>query len=317
MNNEQITKLLALEDFSSVYEQAHSIKREIYGDDVYIRCILEFSNYCKLDCAYCGLNCKNPHVQRYRMQPEHMVSTAKQAWEAGYQTVVLQSGEDPYYTQEMMGQIVREIKRTGIKITLSLGERSYEDYAHWRECGADRYLLKHETADAKIYSSLHGCSTFEARIKCLRNLKEIGYETGSGFMIGLPGQTLDTIAQDIMLLADIPCDMAGIGPFVPHPQTPLKNMPVGSTELTKRAVAITRLKMGEINLPATTSLGVLDPHEKDSIFSCGANVIMKKVTPAEFGKHYEIYPSNLGDTDIINQRRELEQQLRTLGCNPV
>ncbi len=317
MNREEVKHLLGKKDFTNIYERAFALKRDLYSDDVYIRCIIEFSNHCRADCAYCGLNCNNRSAQRYRMEPEEIISTAKTAWEAGYQTAVLQSGEDLHYTKETVGEIVREIKRTGMCITLSIGERSFEEYEHWRECGADRYLLKHETSDSTLYEELHTYSTFENRLKCLRELKSLGYETGSGFMIGLPGQTLGTVADDIMLLADIPCDMAGIGPFVPHPSTPLKDTPSGSTELTKRAIALTRILMGRINLPATTSLGVLSKEAKDNVFACGANVIMKKVTPDRFKRLYEIYPSKLSKTDIVKERKETEEQLRALGCTPV
>lgn len=317
MNKKEIVELLSLEDFSNIYKKANNIKKEIYGDNVYIRAILEFSNYCRADCKYCGLNCNNKKVTRYRMSAKQMIETGKMAFDAGYKTLVMQSGEDKTFTKEILGEIVYEIKKTGIAITLSCGELPYEDYEYLKKAGADRYLLKHECSDNKIYSKLHGFSTLENRINCLKNLKTLGYELGSGFMIGLPEQSLETIADDILLLKELKCDMAGIGPFISHPDTPMKGLPNGSTELTKRAVAIARIAIGEINLPATTSLGVLNNKEKDDVFSCGANVIMRKVTPNEFKKLYEIYPSNLGETNILNERRELEQQIRNLDCVPV
>ncbi len=317
MTKTELVNLLALDDFSAWYKKADEIKQDLYGKNVYIRAILEFSNYCRMDCKYCGLNCHNKNVKRYRIQPDEMIEIGKKAWEAGYKTLVLQSGEDKYYTKEILGEVVKELKKTGIIITLSCGEMPYEDYKYLKECGGDRYLLKHECSDEKIYSYLHGNSTFQNRIQCLKDLKSLGFETGSGFMIGLPNQTLETIADDILLLASIPCDMAGIGPFIPHPQTPLKDLSQGSTELTKRAVALTRILMGEINLPATTSLGVINQAEKNDIFSCGANVIMRKVTPEPYKSLYEIYPSKLTDTDIIKERKELEMQIESLGCIPV
>ena len=176
------------------------------------------------------------------------------------------------------GNIVREIKRLGAAVTVSCGEMTAEAYAYLKASGADRYLLKHETADPKLYGMLHPCGTLKNRIDCLKILKSLGFETGSGFMIGLPGQTLETIAEDLLLLKEIGCDMAGIGPFIPHPDTELKDFPSGSIELTKRAVALARILLPKCNLPATTSLGVLDAQEKNNIFSCGANVIMRKVT---------------------------------------
>ncbi len=317
MNKNEIIELLSLEDFSDYYKKAHEIKRDIYGDDVYIRAILEFSNYCRGDCKYCGLNCHNRKIERYRMSPEHMISVSKKAFEAGYKTIVLQSGEDKFYTAPLLADIVKEIKKTGIIVTLSCGEMSFDEYKLLREAGADRYLLKHECSNSDIYSYLHSFSTLENRINCLKNLKSLGFETGSGFMIGLPNQTLETIANDVLTLKSIPCDMAGIGPFIPHPDTPLRDLKQGSTELTKRAVALTRMVMGEINLPATTSLSVISKKEKDDIFSCGANVIMKKVTPDEFRKYYEIYPTNLKYNGIEIDRKDLEEQLKKLGCIPV
>ncbi len=317
MDKNKIIEMLGAQDFQPYYEEANKIKEEIYGKEVQIRAILEFSNYCRMDCTYCGLNCNNNNLKRYRMNAEDIVRIGKEAHQAGYKTLVLQSGDDLYYSAKQLGDIVKEIKKTGMMITLSVGERTYDEYKYMKECGADRYLLKHETSDEKIYSKLHTVCSLDNRIKCLRNTKELGYEAGSGFMIGLPGQTLETIANDILLLKDIPCDMAGIGPFIPHPDTPLKDNPQGSIELTKRAIAITRILIGRINLPATTSLGVLDKEERDKIFSCGANVIMKKVTPSPYKEYYEIYPSKMNETNIFKDRKELEEQIEMLGCVPI
>lgn len=317
MDQHELTKALALQNFTPIYEKAGLLTRERFGDIVNIRAILEFSNYCRRQCAYCGLNRNNTALPRYRMMPEEMVETAQHAARAGYQTLVMQSGEDPYYTKELLGQIVTEIKKTGMAITLSCGERPIEDYRYWKKCGADRYLLKHETSDESLYRSLHPCGTLKSRIQCLKSLKSLGYETGSGFMVGLPGQTHATIANDILLLEEIGCDMAGIGPFIPHPKTPLSSSPQGSTELAKRAVALTRLVLPECNLPATTSLAVIDENAKKDVFSCGANVIMKKVTPDQYKELYEIYPAKLSHTNIYQNRHDLEQQIKSLGKIPL
>lgn len=314
---QQLADFLRLEDFSGIYAEADRVRRENVGDRVQVRAILEFSNHCRRQCRYCGLNRNNTGLARYRIEPGEMVATAQEAHRAGYRTIVLQSGEDSYYTAQMLGEIVKEIKQsTGMAVTLSCGELPFEEYAYLKACGADRYLLKHETADPALYSSLHPCGTLESRVGCLREIKRLGYETGSGFMIGLPGQTEETIAQDLLLLEDLGCDMAGIGPFVPHPDTPLRAHPHGSTELTKRAVALARLLLPKANLPATTSLGVLSQGEKNDIFSCGANVVMRKVTPSSYKRLYEIYPAALGETDIRADRRELEQQIQALGKIP-
>lgn len=309
---------LALDDFRPVYALADSIRKAHKADIVDIRAILEFSNHCRRKCRYCGLNAANRHVERFRIPPDEMVDTVHQAARAGYRTIVLQSGEDAWYTPQILGGIVRRILQNDeIAVTVSCGEMPPEAYAYLKECGADRYLLKHETADPALYSRLHPCGTLQNRIECLKAIKRLGFETGSGFMIGLPGQTLDTIASDLLLLQEIGCDMAGIGPFIPHPETDLRDIPEGSTELCKRAVALARILLPDCNLPATTSLGVIDNGEKNDVFSCGANVVMRKVTPTRYKALYEIYPAKLGETHIEAQRRELEEQIRALGRTPV
>jgi len=303
----------------NIFKQADEIRREYMGNTVHIRAIIEFSNYCRRKCAYCGLNSTNGKITRYRMQPEEIIATAIEGFKAGYRTVVLQSGEDPWYTPEILGDIVKEIKKnTDLSITLSCGEMSYDDYSYLRKCGADRYLLKHETADENIYSKLHSCGTLENRINCLKNLKKLGYETGSGFMIGLPWQTGETIARDILLLNSIPCDMAGIGPFIPNGNTPLRDYAAGSPLLTKKAVALARLVIKNIHLPATTALGVLDSAEKNDVFSCGANVVMRKITPPKYRELYKIYPIDLGEIKSIKDERiDLENAVRVLHRNPL
>lgn len=310
--------LLSLEDFSPVYKLANEICERNFGKVVNIRAILEFSNHCKRLCKYCGLNAKNQNITRYTMSEKDIIYTSKKAYDAGYKTIVLQSGEDTHFTAGKIGSVIKKIKSLcDIKVTVSTGEMSCEDYSYIRECGADRYLLKHETSDEKIYAELHEDYSLKRRIKCLYDLKKLGFETGSGFMIGLPNQTLDTIAEDLITLAKIPCDMAGIGPFIPHPDTELANVPAGSTELTKRAVALARIILPKANLPATTSLGVISSDEKNDIFSCGANVIMRKVTPQIYEKHYNIYPSDIKVTDISEQRKQLEDDIKSLGKIPI
>lgn len=318
LEKEEIVYLLGLENFSDIYNIANKINYDNFKNIVNIRAILEFSNYCKRKCIYCGLNSTVRDVPRYRMNIEEIIDVVQLAYDAGYKTIVLQSGEDPYYTSEKIGIIIKNIKsRMDIAITVSCGEMSYDDYKYIKDCGADRYLLKHETSDDKIYSYLHSCGTLKNRLNCLKNLKQLGYYTGSGFMIGLPNQTLDTIAQDIITLTKIPCDMAGIGPFIASKNTILKDLPNGSIELTKRAVALTRIMLPKAHLPATTSLGVLSSKEKNNIFSCGANVIMRKVTPQKYEEYYNIYPNNIKVNDILKDRIELENQIISIGKIPV
>ena len=317
MEKKELVQMLALENFDPIYERANAIREQNMGDVVHIRAIIEFSNICRRSCSYCGLNNENKHLVRYRMSPAEIVDTAEKAVAAGYRSIVLQSGEDPYFHRETLGEIVRKIKQTGAAVTLSCGELSRNELKYLRDCGADRYLLKHETADPKLYEALHPCGTLAQRLKCLADIYELGYETGSGFMIGLPGQTLDTLADDLLLLKTLNCKMAGIGPFIPHPDTPLGHARAGSPELTKRAVALARILLPQANLPVTTSLGVLDQREKENAFACGANVVMKKVTPDPYKQAYEIYPAKLEKTDIEKDRTQLEERIRDLGRIPL
>lgn len=317
MNKKELVELLALEDFTPIYEKADQIRRENVGDQVHIRAIIEFSNICARQCTYCGLNCTNPNIDYYQMTSEEILETAGNAVDAGYKTIVLQSGENPKLDRAWMGDIVSAIKDMGVAVTLSIGELSYDDLKYYRERGADRYLLKHETADSALYDRLHPCGTLESRTHCLKAICELGYETGSGFMIGLPGQTLETIAEDLLLLKELNCKMAGIGPFIPHPDTPLRDAQAGDPELTKRAVALTRILLPKANLPVTTALGVINQTARENAFACGANVVMKKVTPDEYKEAYEIYPAKLDKTNIKEDRELLERQIRALGRIPV
>lgn len=342
LNKENIVSLLALEDFTPVYEAADEVRHEYVGDVVHLRAIIEFSNVCKRQCRYCGLNRENRELPRFRMSHEEIVETARQAVAAGYRTIVLQSGEDDYFTAERLGAIIAEIKSLNVggserpsmdhspetAVTVSCGERSRDDLAYLREKGADRYLLKHETADPGLYAKLHPCGTLRQRVDCLKTIRELGYETGSGFMVGLPGQTLETIAEDLLLLKEIPCKMAGIGPFISNPKTPLAGEKNGDPELARRAVAIARLLLPEANLPLTTALSVLSTAEgkpagaghagqRENPFAFGANVIMKKVTPDEYKAAYEIYPADFAATNIIEDRRELEQTIKAYGRVPI
>lgn len=318
LSKERIIALLKGNEDSALFSEAQAVCRQTKGDDVQIRAILEFSNVCRCQCLYCGLRSGNQERTRYRMMPEEMLQVIGQAREAGYRTIVLQSGEDPFYTQELLVNLIRDIKaRWDIAITLSIGERPKEELKAFREAGADRYLLKHETASPEIYARMHPGTSLEKRLQCLKDLKDLGFEIGSGFMVGLPGQTLEVLADDLLLLKEIGCDMAGMGPFIAHPKTPLRGSASGDPLLTCRAVAIARLLLPECNLPATTALGVLNNQAAFSAFSGGANVVMKKVTPWNVRRQYEIYPAELGEEmDILTARRQLEQQIRQLGKKP-
>jgi len=314
---EETEKLLRAEgeELAHIFNAADEINRQYNGNKVHIRGIIEFSNYCRARCAYCGLNAENNELARYHMEPDEIIQTAREAIEAGYKTIVLQSGEDLWYTREEISYIIKGIKALGdVAITLSVGEREYEDYRQWKEDGADRFLMKHETINPKIYKSLHPHSTLRNRILCLKQLKELGYQTGSGFMIGLPGQTIRDIAKDIMFLYRLKADMAGIGPFIPHRGTPLKDAPAGSNELTLKAVAVCRLILKTTHLPATTALRTLDGRGAEKAFHVGANVIMLKLEPYKYRRLYEIYPKPFGmEKSIREERAEMEEFLRSIG----
>jgi len=310
--------MLPEEEFLAFYAAANETCLREKGKYVHLRAIIEFSNCCRRQCRYCGLRSENRRIERYRMRESEIAETAAEAAEAGYKTIILQSAEDPWYTADKLAEIVEAVTSLGTIVTLSVGERSPEEYRVWKEAGATRYLLKHETADPGLYRTLHPCGTLEERLDCLRELRGLGYEVGSGFMVGLPGQTPETIANDILLLGDLGCEMAGIGPFVPSPDTPLKDAAGGSAELTKRALALTRILYPGMALPATTALSVIAPEIRDTAFGAGADVVMKTVTPNRYRKLYTIYPApGVGTTNIADDRRKVEEKIRSLDRIPL
>ena len=307
LDKKRIAELLRMEDFSEIYANADRVRHENVGDEIQMRAIIEFSNCCKKKCTYCGLACDNNHLERFRMKPDEITDAAAKAIEAGYKTIVLQSGEDDWFTRERLGDIIAGIKEITFPqrcpscrtvaamkpaVTLSVGERPQEDYEYWRKKGADRYLLKHETANRKLFAEMHPDGDFDGRIDCLRVLKSLGYETGSGFMVGLPGQTAEDLADNLLLLKELECDMAGIGPYIENPKC--RNRPKGGAEanreeMAKRCVAIARLLLPKANLPVTTAARVLGENAWEA-HEFGANVIMNKFTPEKYRKSYEIYP---------------------------
>lgn len=317
MNKQEIITALEIDDFSHIRKLADDIRIENHGDIVHIRAILEYTNYCRRKCSYCGLNCLNNKLERYRLDDDVIIDLSYRAWDAGYKTLVLQGGEDPHYDAERLGRLVGEISRCGMVITLSSGEMSHEDYSYLRSCGASRYLLKHETANPHIYSSIHPDSTLERRLANIRDIKSLGYDTGSGFMVGLPGQTTADLADDLLLLKELGCDMAGIGTYIPHPDTPMADSYIGSVELTRRCVAIARIMMPKLHLPATTSLHVASGSQSGGVFDYGANVIMRKITPTRERLLYDIYPSNKVEFDMLGERRAVEELIVSEGKRPL
>lgn len=297
-----------------LYNAADRVRRKYVGDAVHLRAIIEFSNYCRKNCLYCGLRRDNRALPRYRLSPEEILIAAGRAAALGYRTVVLQSGEDPYFTAADVARLVERIKkRYDMAVTLSLGEHSRNDYKTWREAGADRYLLKHETAEPEIFHRLKPDTTLINRLQCLCWLKELGYQTGAGNMVGLPGQTTATLARDIMLMRNMEVEMAGIGPFIPHPDTPLGNAAPGKLGATLNTLAVTRLCLPLANLPATTALGTLDPNGYRLALCSGANVIMPNLTPPEVKSKYLIYPQKAGiKDDPVRARMNIEALLASL-----
>ena len=293
LDKSAIIELLTEAPADELYRRADDVRREAVGDDVHLRGLIEFSNICRNDCLYCGIRRGNRQVQRYRMTDEELVETAKRAAALGFQTIVLQSGEDMHFDQARMCRIIEQIKRLDVALTLSVGERDYGDFKAFREAGADRYLMRIETTDRDLYHRLNPGMSWERRHECLLMIRELGYELGSGIMVGLPGQTVESIADDLLYLKDIGIDMAGIGPFIPHPETPLAGEAGGTLEQALRTMAIMRILMPDINIPATTAMESLHPQGRIMALQAGANVVMPNVTEGEYRRLYELYPGKI------------------------
>ena len=276
--------------------EAVKLRKKYYEDKVFTRGLIEFTNYCKNNCYYCGIRKGNHNAQRYRLTKEEILECCKQGYELGFRTFVLQGGEDPYYTDEKMTDIIHSIREsyTDCAITLSIGEKSYESYRLFREAGADRYLLRHETANEEHYGKLHPPQMSLAnRMKCLYELKELGYQVGAGFMVGSPGQTLDCIARDLVFLQELKPQMVGIGPFIPHHDTEFANEPAGSVDLTLFLLSVIRIMLPKVLLPATTALGTMDPRGREKGLSVGANVVMPNLSPVMNRKKYDLYDNKI------------------------
>jgi biotin synthase len=297
LTKRQIVDLLE-EDNETVIEdllrQADRIRKEYMGDAVHLRGLIEFSNNCKRDCLYCGLRRSNREVFRYRMTLPEILNTALDAANSGLQTVVLQSGEDPCFTMDDLCFLIRSIKAdTGLSVTLSIGERTYEDYKRLKEAGADRYLLRFETGDPVLFKKLKPDSVYKERFRCLQWLSELGYQVGSGVMIGLPGQTLESLAADILRFKEMDLDMVGLGPYISHPNTPLQGSENGTLDMVLRVTALTRIVTKNAHMPATTATGTIDIEGRQKALQCGANVLMPNFTPRKYREHYLIYPDKI------------------------
>lgn len=295
LSRDEIVYLLKLDNDANIdrlLKTADQIRKACCGDAVQIRALIEFSNICARKCNYCGLRSSNNKVTRYRMEPDEIVDLALYLSGKDLKTIVLQSGEDSYYTGEVMADIVRRIKSAAdIAITLCVGERPYEDYKLWKEAGADRYLLRHETANRELYKKLHPDSDYDNRMRCIYWLRELGYQVGVGCMVGSPGQTIEHMADDIEFMKDFQPDMAGIGPFIPHPDTPFRDEPGGTLQMTLKMVALARIVTRNTLLPATTAVGSIEEMGQEMALEAGADVVMPNYTPLKYRENYEIYPN--------------------------
>lgn len=304
-----------------LFARADAQRRKYYGTDVYIRGLIEFTNYCRNDCYYCGIRRSNSHAVRYRLDTEEILECCREGYELGFRTFVLQGGEDGYFTDARMCEIVRAIRAEypDCAITLSLGERTFESYRRLREAGADRYLLRHETADEEHYRRLHPEELSPAnRKQCLWNLKKLGYQVGAGFMVGSPYQTTEHLIRDLRFLQELRPAMIGIGPFVPHRDTPFADQKGGTLELTLRMLAILRLMFPYALIPATTALGTIHPRGRELGLQAGANVVMPNLSPLRVRRLYELYDNKICTGEESAQCRGcLEKRVESVGFRVV
>jgi len=284
-----------------LYTAADRVRQKYVGEDVHLRGLIEFTNICKRNCLYCGLRRDNKNLERYRLSPEEIISLADDAYHNGFKTVVLQGGEDPHYTVDMLTRIVKEIKKNAIAVTLSIGELPFPAYETLKLVGADRYLLRIETTDRDLYHRLDPDMSWEQRASCLCEIKKCGFELGSGCLVGLPGQTVDSLADDILFFKEIQADMIGIGPFIPNPDTPLGDCPGGDFWSAVRVMAVTRLLMPFLNIPATSAMESLQPDGRMIALQAGANVVMPNVTTGEYRRLYALYPGRICIDDNPSQ----------------
>ena len=298
-------------------KHAVRVRREFYGNDIYIRGLIEVSNICRNDCYYCGIRRSNSHCERYRLSHDEILACADEGYGLGFRTFVLQGGEDSYFSDETLGGIVRDIKSKypDCAVTLSMGERNYDSYKFLKACGADRYLLRHETANPEHYAKLHPSEmSYSHRMDCLQNLRELGYQVGCGFMVGSPFQTAKNLAEDLKFIATFKPEMCGIGPFIPHKDTPFKNYPAGTLELTCYLLSIMRLIHPAVLLPSTTALGTIDPLGREKGIMSGANVVMPNLSPVSVRKKYELYDNKICTGEESAQCREcLSRRMRKIG----
>lgn len=305
------------EDAELLAHLARQTAQEIYRNRIFIRGLVEISNICKNDCLYCGIRRSNRSCDRYRLTPEQILACAEEGYHLGFRTIVMQGGEDGFFSDKLLCQIIGAVKAShpDMAVTLSLGERSHESYQTLRSAGADRYLLRHETADKAHYELLHPKElSFDHRMACLKDLHNLGFQTGCGFMVGSPGQTAAHLAQDLKFIEEFQPEMCGIGPFIPHKDTPFRAQAPGSVELTCYLLSILRLIKPNLLLPATTALGSIDPVGREKGIRSGANVVMPNLSPQDVRNKYMLYNNKLSSgPEAAQNLQELKTRMAAIG----
>ena len=304
-----------------IFEKASKIRDENYGKRVFVRGLIEFTNYCKNNCLYCGIRAGNSKAERYRLSKDDILECCAHGYELGFRTFVLQGGEDPFYTDEIVVDIIKNIKKNhpDCAVTLSIGEKTRESYQKFFDAGADRYLLRHETANADHYSKLHPKNlTLQSRIECLKSLKDIGFQTGSGFMVGSPYQTTESLAEDMLFLHELQPHMVGIGPFISHKDTPFAAEKSGTLELTLFMLGLLRLMLPHALLPSTTALGTISPNGRELGILAGGNVVMPNLSPLNVRKKYMLYDNKIctGD-EAAESLNNLKERMKNIGYEVV
>jgi len=300
-----------------LFEKAVAVRSRIYGNDIYIRGLIELTNYCKNDCLYCGIRLSNKHTERYRLTKEQVLECCQTGYEIGFRTFVLQGGEDGYFTDDRLCDLISTIKSlySDCALTLSMGEKNYASYQAYYNAGADRYLLRHETANETHYKKLHPASmSLSNRKQCLYNLKEIGFQVGCGLMVGSPYQTAECLAEDVLFIRDLNPEMVGIGPFIPHHDTPFAEEPGGTLEMTLFMLGLMRLMLPNVLLPSTTALGTIHPQGRELGILAGANVVMPNLSPREVRNKYLLYDNKICTGDEAAEGfYSLQQNVEKIG----
>ncbi len=309
LSKDEIIKLLISKN-NLLFETADEIRKKTKGDNIHLRALIEFTNYCRCNCFYCGLRYDNHNIKRYRLTEDEILLSVNNAIKSNYKTIVLQGGEDMFWSKEKICNLIKKIKKYDVALTLSIGERPKDEYKAFKDAGADRFLLRIETTDKTLYEKLHPNMSFENRLRCLKDLKELDFETGTGCLVGLPNQTIESLADDILFFKELNADMVGIGPFIPHPNTPLSNEKKDNFDLALRVMAITRLLLPDINIPATTAMETLRENGQIIALQSGANVIMPNFTTPEYKKEYEIYPNKKSSNNCIN---DITEKIKKIG----